>query len=869
MFKLIQYIRRRSMCARAGLALAIAIAGAFVFVAAPTDAHAATCRGRNFVDGLNLLQVGTATVRVTGSDQSYDHIEPVSIPAAIRVDLCGTGALHAVIVHFGSCSGHQPLGCTFNPIMYMEFPSARDFHAARDFSPFAISPDSPTGQSILQKCNAVADDQRTASEDRNVGPISFFVTLGVHTRRDTSSLGAATGGGGWGSGVAHGIVPPTGFRPMDEYSRTFPTLFNVNVVCAPLPQPIKAPPQPVAVNISVDPKGEVCPKETEVTAWIYYDEPATAQFRFKLDGKLSGLYTRETVKIGAPGTLKSNPPAAYLVKETRTYHLDPGQHRFRVEVRGGKKSEVVTRRTECPPFKVTSAWLNYDVENKQTCPKEVGETATFKSTRPGKAPFQIKTQGGLVVHSGTAVFERKGKEYRARVKRDLVMNAFDQDMIAEIKDQTDANSGWTRLKVDCMEVLSGTLDLRAFAATRCEGEATLSIRANMPGKVPYKLDCTGNRSWTGTAQVQQTGPDTYLGVDVHRFDVSNNEQVSCALKTDAPFPVRILQLRGHKYQCHKPSGASGTSDFTPPGRPDDPPPPGQTLKGDFTFVDNGGTKCPRQGKALINFITGQPQNVHYSLDCTNGSFSGVAQTAKSPKGGYIAPALVSFEIKQTTQANCALTTVAPGKPQVHMLKGHLFQCIKPSGVSGTSDLAPPSRPDPVISGPKVIVNPPRASDPAKPDTGVQIACVGGVVRYGKCACDRTAKLQAVAKNAWRCVKTVVIDPRRTPSSTQPKISCAGGSVKNDKCACARGFNAVAAGTNAFRCVRTATLPSIKTPAPTRTTPTLPVPKIACTGGVVRSNRCVCPGATTLQNGVCKTAARSVPLRSGATPQRAR
>lgn len=35
----------------------------------------------------------------------------------------------------------------------------------------------------------------------------------------------------------------------------------------------------------------------------------------------------------------------------------------------------------------------------------------------------------------------------------------------------------------------------------------------------------------------------------------------------------------------------------------------------------------RQGKALINFKTRKPDNVHYSLDCTNGHFSGVAQTA--------------------------------------------------------------------------------------------------------------------------------------------------------------------------------------------------------------------------------------------------
>jgi hypothetical protein len=34
------------------------------------------------------------------------------------------------------------------------------------------------------------------------------------------------------------------------------------------------------------------------------------------------------------------------------------------------------------------------------------------------------------------------------------------------------------------------------------------------------------------------------------------------------------------------------------------------------------THFERQGKALINFKTSKPDNVHYSLDCTNGHFSG-------------------------------------------------------------------------------------------------------------------------------------------------------------------------------------------------------------------------------------------------------
>lgn len=224
----------------------------------------------------------------------------------------------------------------------------------------------------------------------------------------------------------------------------------------------------------------------------------------------------------------------------------------------------------CPrAFKVTSAWLKYDVEKKLVCPKQVVETAKFKATAPVQAPFEIKTRAGLVVHSGTADFKLTGMEYVAEVKRpNLMMNAFDSDMMALIKSQPDANSGWVRLKVECLEVLSGTLDLREFASTRCEGEAALSVRTNMPGHVPYQLDCTGGRSWAGTVEAQKTGPDTYIGVDTKRFGVANNEQVNCALKTRAPMPVRVLALKGNTYECHRPSGAASSADLLPETRPD-------------------------------------------------------------------------------------------------------------------------------------------------------------------------------------------------------------------------------------------------------------------------------------------------------------
>lgn len=751
--------------------LGVMAIGVAALVAAAPDAHA-TCRGRNFVDRLSLFVNGT--VHATSSNgETYDNIRAGSFEADYNVTLCGDGALSAVIVHLGQCTGHRR-GCDAMPILYQESPSARSLSKKTPTFTFAPPLDSGAGQSILQTCNAHAEEQKGAARDKEIFPGFYSVTLGVATRRDPGALGG-------GRLLGLGVLGIADHRPLHEYSKTATGQLTLKILCAPLPmiQEVKAPPTITEAALGVATSGETCPKPATGEVIIAAEAPRPVFYKIE---RGSGATTtsdwiegRIRMQKGLMGS-----ESAFLRAEHDLGGLDPGERKFRLWVDGWGKTPWRTLEVECPPFKVTSAWLKYEVEDNLTCPKNLAETATFKATRPGKAPFEIKTQGGLVVHSGTATFEREGTGYVAKVVRPkLSMNAFDSEMMALIETQPDANSGWVRLRVECLEVLSGTLDLRKFTATRCEGEAALSIRTSMPGNVPYQLDCTGGRSWSGTAQSQQTGPDTFVGVDTKPFGVTNNEHVNCALKTRSPVPVKVLALQGHKYECHKPTDVSGSDDLAPETRPEDPPPVGRKLTGDFSFIDSGGTRCPRQGKALINFQTDRPDNVHYSLDCTNGHFSGVAQAKKGPKGGYVAPALVSFDIEKTTQVNCALKRIAPGKPEVHTLKGHLFQCVTPTGVPGSSDLAPdPGRSEPLGprgSGP-LVVHPPRtpgdADGPGKvADPVPRISCAG-VVRNGQCFCPRTHKAVEAGNNAWRCIRSVVVDPPRTNNGGRAGTSAA-------------------------------------------------------------------------------------------------
>jgi hypothetical protein len=376
------------------------------------------------------------------------------------------------------------------------------------------------------------------------------------------------------------------------------------------------------------------------------------------------------------------------------------------------------------------------------------------------------------------------------------MGAFDQMMQLELVNDPSAGDQ-KPLKVECVEALSGELTLQSPGSNSCKGEALVAIHTDGAGELPYELECGPGKSW----QRKVTAMANKIGVDKVQFDVTNNEQVTCALRTRIGGKLKPLDGASMNFTCHKPID-TGADDLAPETRPEDPPPVGDTLTGDFSFVDTGGTKCPRQGKALINFKTSKPDNVHYSLDCTNGHFSGVAPTAPSPQGGFIAPALVSFAIGQTTTAKCALKTVAPGKPKVHTLKGHTFQCVRTTGVDGSDDLAPDTRPDPQAPGKpdKVVIDPPRdPSEPTKPEP--KIACAGGTVKDGACMCERTMKPVKAGKNAWRCVK-VAVDPKPDkPTVSQPKIACAGGTVRNGACVCGRGEKPVKAGKDAWRCIK--------------------------------------------------------------------
>lgn len=495
----------------------------------------------NFVKSLDL-DLTSGVVHIFSSDgETYDSIDnaDVAFAARIGIELRWPGAIDAIGIHLGKCTGHHG-ECLTMPFIFAEVPRARDFSANRSFTkPAGLLMTIETWLAALAICNNHASDAMGAGGDI-IDLLDVGATLAVDTRRDLGKVDMVEGGD---------PVFRTPFG-INEYSKTKSFAFKLPIACAPLPSKIEAAPKPKSVDIRVSQKGETCPKDTEVTAFIDYEKPMTARFRVIHNGRRSEPIEITARKVSLAGK------TWYRIERRERYKLDPGRHVFQIKVAGGGKSAVKRLDIDCPPFKATSAWLSYDVESKDTCPKQVIERATIHANRPGDVPYRIKTAGGLVVAQGVAYAAREGDIYVARQSRKVTMSSFDQMMRLEIDNDRTANDQ-KPLKVECLEVLSGTLDLRDFAAGACEGEAAIAVRANGPGEVPYRLDCTGGKSWERRAKVVRTGPGTFMGVDRMRFGVTHQEQVNCALKTGKP--AKVLALQGRQYQCDKPGGTSASA----------------------------------------------------------------------------------------------------------------------------------------------------------------------------------------------------------------------------------------------------------------------------------------------------------------------
>ena len=330
----------------------------------------------------------------------------------------------------------------------------------------------------------------------------------------------------------------------------------------------------------------------------------------------------------------------------------------------------------------------------------------------------------------------------------------------------------------------------------------------------------------------QKNDGTYVAPDGFDFNVTKTETVQCSLVSMQTGKPVVVAQRTKAFECVTPTQEPGADDITIGS--DDPidPRPSDIKSGDFTVIDKNGTACPREPTALINFTLRTEKSVHWSLDCTNGHHSGVAQPVVKQDGTFVAPAAVKMKVTETGRVSCALKSVSPGKPKTHKLKGVHFQCIK-STVDTSNDLTDTAQPEP-------------AADSTPDLTVPEISCRGGKVRKGACVCPRDRELRKLGPRRFRCIRTV------------PELTCKNGTAHNNTCACPQGWPRKKTGNRQYVCKKPATPVSCKNGsarngncvcpkgwAKTKTGTrryvcNKPQPKLTCIKGKVRGSKCICP-----------------------------
>jgi hypothetical protein len=576
-----------------------AIAAATMAVLSPISAGAHTAKPSPFKEASITLENhhGAETTIVVGHDgEKYTHIKTDQITARfklkakvkVRHRITGFVVTTEDPANEGTLPDHVKGA---EKVLFQRkldsFSTFRmDVATALSTGIWQTTPIEPiTEQSIIDSCNARFSDL-PETKQRLLDPIELTIHAGFSAGK--KGIEEANLDGNWYNNNSRG-------RPAIAH-----TTLPVKIICQgfrravlPTPPPPRAGNELYSVDLKVDQHGERCPKDVTVTAYANYKWQAKSRMRLKVGGGFPKVRLAKTKKVTFAGKTFHRAVAEFK------YKLDPGQKTFKLVVDQGEKKHTETIEITCPSFKVLSAWLKYDVEDKSTCSKKVTETATYHTTRPGWVKHEIRMEGGFVVSSGKLTAKRVGDKYVATAVRHLTMNAIDKEFIADAVDYP-ANSGWVPLKVACLKVLSGTLEQRGLAANRCKGEAAFSIRTNGPGEVPYRLECTGGRAWTGKVQAHKTGPNTYIGVEVVDFDVSNNELVRCALRTRKPLPFKILGGDKRTYACHKTTGASGSADLVTETRPDAQQPQGRGLVIDAGPRGKAVDATPDTGKSRRN-----------------------------------------------------------------------------------------------------------------------------------------------------------------------------------------------------------------------------------------------------------------------------
>ncbi|MCY6381578.1 hypothetical protein [Hoeflea prorocentri] len=265
-----------------------------------------------------------------------------------------------------------------------------------------------------------------------------------------------------------------------------------NVECVPYPS-MEPDAEPVEVKLDVEPRGgNACPRKTTIKTRIVYHRPATAKFDIIRNAKVL-----KTVEIKARHVPISHGPDQWEINRQDVVEAKAGGNQFRIKVHGGGLSGMKVVNIECVPFEIYFSDLKYNVADVGQCPKKVWETATFTTSGPGKATYQIVRKNGKVVYEKELETILKNGQYKLVGQRVLnVGYDMERSFKAQIKGSSGIRSKWAKVKVSCPKRTNpgsgAKADKKSGAKAETAGQSTSAGSSAAP-KRTNPIVCKGGK----------------------------------------------------------------------------------------------------------------------------------------------------------------------------------------------------------------------------------------------------------------------------------------------------------------------------------------------------------------------------------------
>ena len=536
----------------------------------------------------------------------------------------------------------------------------------------------------------------------------------------------------------------TGIINSSEY-RTWhakPLYLRVKIECKPLgPSPATAP---YNVNLRVTPQGNSCPRSVEVRALIRYRGPATAKFRFRVDGELSELHEIRARELPVD---EGTDEYEYLVERVKTYSVGAGEHSFRIEVRGGHKSQVKTINIDCPEFEVWSTNLRHDMIDNGKCPRKVWQTTTFRTNGPGRINYKIDRTDGRPPYQGVIQAKLFDDEYKAVDQQLLNLSETDVELNVVPRGFETAQSGWKNLKVEC--------------EIKNSGAGASDDLSSGPTETP---DLPPSQKITGDFQY-----------------VDNSGQSQCPRKVRGVINFQLKKQENVHYSLDCNSGSHPSGVIQPKASSN-----GGFIALALVSVD---LKPGKNGKSkLICALKARENGIMTLKKVKARDFSCVK---RNPDAGEQIGGLSSGSNNQSSGSSTTQTDEP--KPQVAVCKGGKIRSGKCKCGSKKTLKKLGKRKFQCVAKPVRI-------NPDKPKMK-KLICQGGKVRNGKCACGSKKTLKKLGKNKFQCVaKPIRANPK---PAKKEKLICKGGKIKNGRCKCGKKRKRKKTGNGKFICFKPA------------------------------------------------------------------